>query len=143
MDLGWQLRIRCTYQELPVKVCMDDSCQEIVVGTQSQTVAGHIDDYSGLSHRLTVHLEHKLPEHTVQNELGDIIQDRVITIESFEIDGLDFTPILYRRARYQHDHNGYGPLENSPLVGSMGWNGVVTLDFSSPIYVWLIRHETD
>lgn len=121
---------------------MDDHCQESLVSTQGHTFTGVLDD-SVAAHRLIVHLEHKSPRHTVCDSLGEIVQDRCITLESLQIDCLDLTPAFRATAQYYHNHNGQQPDQVSPLLEFMGWNGRVIFDFTSPIYIWLLKHELD
>lgn len=142
MQLLWQLQAKCSAEQLPLRVCMDDQCQELLVDSKGQTFSGFLDDARHL-HRLDIYLEHKSPKHTVVDDHGQIIQDRCITLQSLKIDCLDFTPVLYKTAQYHHNHNGQQPEQTSCLQEFMGWNGRVTFDFTSPIYLWLLRHEFD
>jgi hypothetical protein len=40
---------------------------------------------------------------------------------------------------YEHNANGTGPLVQDKFYGEMGCNGTVTLEFSSPTYLWLLE----
>jgi len=83
----------------------------------------------------------KLPEHTQLAANGrDIVSDRMIQIDSFCFDGIDITACLYDLGSYWHDFNGTADLVQDKFYGSMGCNGDLIFDFSTPIYPWILEN---
>ena len=100
-------------------------------------VSQEIDDDEG-NHMLEFELFGKLPEHTKIDESGEILQDAMLKISNIQFDNISVEQII--SPEYHHDFNG----TQSPLVdeffGSMGCNGTVRLQFSTPIYLWLLEN---
>jgi hypothetical protein len=91
-------------------------------------------------HQLRVVLKNKLPEHTTIDADGNITQDAVINVGSFEFDEIDVNQVVQEQAVYHHNFNGSAADVQDKFFGSMGCNGTVNLKFSTPIYLWLLEH---
>jgi hypothetical protein len=91
-------------------------------------------------HVLEFVFKNKLPSHTIVNESGEFIQDPVITIQNFEIDGIECDNVIHQIAQYHHDFNGTADATVQPFYGIMGCVGRVKVEFSTPIFVWLLEH---
>lgn len=94
----------------------------------------------GQEHVLEIKLSGKLPEYTVLDQQGNILQDRVIEIKNFSIDDEDQQQLFYRLSNYQHSNNEPGEIVVDKFFGVMGCNGTVRLEFETPIYLWLLQH---
>ena len=83
----------------------------------------------------------KLPEHTqlAAND-KDIVSDRLIQIDNFCFDGTDVTPYLYKFSSYYHDFNGTADPVQDKFYGSMGCNGDLLINFSTPVYPWILEN---
>ena len=90
-------------------------------------------------HELSIEMYGKLPEHTKISESGDIVEDSLLLINNIEIDGIGFDQLAHEWVEYRHDFNG----TQSPIVdkffGAIGCNGLATLKFTTPIYLWLLE----
>ena len=104
------------------------------------TVSHDIDDTDLSDHRLVIELTDKTEAHCEVNDNGDIVKDTVVTLHSIMFDDVDITGIMRRVSRYQHDFNGTGQPTEQPLMGTMGCNGTVTFDFTSPVYLWILEN---
>jgi hypothetical protein len=82
----------------------------------------------------------KLPEHTKVDEQGNIVQDAVLKIDGVKFDDIEIDQLLSEQAVYQHDFNGNGPQVQEKFYGAMGCCGRVTLQFESPVYLWLLEN---
>ena len=102
-------------------------------------VSHNIDD-DDAEHELRVVLKNKLPEHTKIDADGNITQDAVINIGSFEFDEIDVDQVVQELTVYTHDFNGSAAETQSKFFGSMGCNGTLSLKFSAPIYLWLLEN---
>jgi hypothetical protein len=100
----------------------------------------HDIDEDDAEHQLRVVLKNKLPEHTTVDADGDITQDAVINIGSFEFEEIDVNQVVQEQAVYHHNFNGSAADVQDKFFGSMGCNGTLSLKFSTPIYIWLLEH---
>jgi len=100
-------------------------------------VSHDIDD-DDANHELRVVLKNKLPEHTKIDADGNITQDAVINISSFEFEEIDVNQVIQDQAEYTHNFNGSAAETQDKFFGSMGCNGTLSLKFSTPIYLWLL-----
>ena len=103
-------------------------------------IAGECDDTEGQAHVLTLALQGKSPEHTVLDQSGSIVSDRVVTISGLRMDDIDIDKILWETSVYEHDFNGTGDRIQDRFFGTMGCNGTVSMCFSSPFYLWLLEN---
>jgi len=104
------------------------------------TVSHDISDTDISAHCLTIQLTNKTEAHCEVNDRGDIVKDTVVTLHSIMFDDVDITDIMRHISRYQHDFNGTGQFTEQPLTGTMGCNGTVTFDFTSPVYLWILEN---
>lgn len=123
----------------------------LTVRFNGQTVAATIAgprtfqfDFSDLGqHTLCIELSNKLPQHTRVNAQGTIVEDRVIELGDFSINGIDITHIVPQCAVYWHNSNQPGDYTADEFYGVMGCNGRVEISFVSPIRNWLIAQGID
>lgn len=91
------------------------------------------------NHSLSFTMKNKRSEHTVINDLGEIVKDARLTITDVNFEGIPLGQILIENAVYQHDFNGTQPLTHTKFFGELGCNGTVVLQFNTPIYLWLLE----
>jgi len=91
-------------------------------------------------HELRLVMKGKTAEHTRINEAGDIISDACLTISRLAFDEIELKQIFVDQATYTHDFNGTGETIEDKFYGTLGCNGVVSLKFSTPMYLWLLEH---
>lgn len=96
------------------------------------------DDES--QHCIEIEMQGKLPEHTVINDTGQILQDRVIELRDFRMDDIPLEHDYIDLMTYQHDFNGTQSSGQHKFYGDMGCNGTVKLEFTTPIYLWILEH---
>lgn len=106
----------------------------------SQEIQHEFPDTDDTKYVLEFQLSGKRPEHTKIDEHGKILEDLLITVDAISLDGIDVQQLIYDHAEYHHDFNGTGDTVNEKFFGTMGCNGRVTLEFSTPIYVWLLEN---
>ena len=104
------------------------------------TVSHDISDTDISKYCLTITLADKTEALCEVNDRGDIVKDTVVTLHSIMFDDVDITDIMRHISRYQHDFNGTGQPTEQPLTGTMGCNGTVTFDFTSPVYLWILEN---
>jgi hypothetical protein len=105
--------------------------------TESTTVLYQDKLTAGTDHQLAIELRHKLPEHTVIDEQGKIIEDSVLLIDSLSIEDVDITEQLSTNQKlFYYEHSG----GRHTLYNTLGVNGKAIINFSSPIYVWMLEN---
>lgn len=116
--------------------------QEIWSGdpSVSQEITHEFPDTDDTQYLLEFHLDGKRPEHTKINDQGDILEDLLITIKDVSLDGIDIQQLVYEHAEYHHDFNGTREPINDQFFGVMGCNGTIKLEFTTPIYMWLLEN---
>lgn len=91
-------------------------------------------------HCLEIDMMGKLPGHTVIDNIGNIVSDRVIKLDNIALDGLELGQLFYDLAEYTHNFNDTQDPITEKFYGIMGCNGTVKLNFSSPVYLWLLEN---
>jgi hypothetical protein len=116
--------------------------QEKIFDTDSLTELAKIHyefvDDNEQQYNLRLVLKNKQPEHTKIDADGNITSDSVIIAQNFELEEIDITHVAHDKMQYQHDFNGSGNTVTEKFYGSMGCNGVASMTFTTPIYIWLL-----
>lgn len=105
----------------------------------AQQVAVDIADDDAV-HSFRLILKGKQPQHTVIDASGQIVSDAMLTITQVALDGIQLGHMFAELAVYTHDFNNTAPMTQGKFYGQMGCNGTVELQFSTPIYLWLLDH---
>lgn len=125
---------------LGVKVCLDDT-----VLLNHQHVTEKIEFWHDIrdddgQHTLSIEIFGKTTDHTKVDEQGNIIRDAVLQISGVTIDGIDVHQLFLDRCKYTHDFNGTQATVIDTFHGAAGCNGIITFEFSTPIYLWLLEN---
>jgi len=64
----------------------------------------------------------------------------VINVNNIKIDGIDITQIVYQLSQYIHDTNGKNTMAVHQFYGDLGCNGKVELNFTAPVYLWMLEN---
>jgi hypothetical protein len=107
--------------------------------TETIQLQHEISDADG-EHELTFELFGKLPEHTKITDTGEIVSDAMLEINNITLDEINIDQIFQSLAIYRHDFNGTQAPADDKFYGSIGCNGIVTLKFTTPIYLWLLEN---
>ena len=128
--------------KLGIQVWVDDLCvhQHSHV-TDPYHVRHEINDDEEKSHQLKIVMTGKTIEHTTLDKDGiTVVKDVVLNIRNISLDGINIDKMVYKFAKYQHDFNGTQPQCSDTFFGSMGCNGLVEFEFTTPGYLWLLEH---
>ena len=132
------LRLTTPGQGIVLDIKLDDHC--IYHGTtQGQEILQHDFEDQG-QHTLSIIMSGKQDLHTVLSEHGEISQDACVYVTEFSLDGIILNDLLPELATYRHDFNGHGIAITDSFYGTMGCNGIMSIEFSSPVYMWLLEH---
>ena len=102
-------------------------------------VAYDFPDESG-EHELRFVMKNKTTLHTQIDATGSIVSDACITISDVAFDEIELGHVFVAVAQYTHDFNGTQPEITEPFFGTIGCNGTVKFEFTSPVYLWLLEH---
>ena len=106
---------------------------------ESQTINLEIPDVDA-EHTLRFVLKNNTDQHTQIDKAGNIVSDAMLTIADLSFDAIKLGHMLSELAVYSHDFNGTGQPTDEKFYGKMGCNGTVSLNFSTPLYLWLLEH---
>jgi hypothetical protein len=106
-----------------------------------QTVTMQIADNDDEQHQLRLIMKNKLPEHTQVDTDGNIIADARLIITDLSFDDIQLGHMFSEQAEYRHDRNGTAQeTVVDKFYREMGCNGTVSLEFATPVYLWLLEH---
>ena len=125
--------------DLNVELLVDNQSfynNKVIPGTHSLE---HIVDLDDGNHTFSIVLSGKNTEHTKVNETGQIISDVLIEATNVCFDDINIDQLISEQAVYTHNNNDTAELTEHKFYGPMGCNGTVTLNFTSPFYLWLLE----
>lgn len=125
---------------LKFEIVLDDqSVFTLLPVDQPRTVEFDIPDDEG-SHQLRLCMSGKTKYHTKLDASGNIIKDAQLKISAVAFDDISISDLLPQVAVYHHDFNGTGKPTQDPFYETMGCNGHVNIEFSTPVYLWLLEN---
>lgn len=95
-----------------------------------------ISDEDG-EHELQIVMSGKTQDHTIVDDHGNIIKDAVLSV-AFNVDNVNVDQLFQNQAVYTHDFNGTQSEIKDTFHGLMGCNGVLSLKFISPLFLWVL-----
>ena len=104
-----------------------------------QAISMEIADEDG-DHELRLVLKNKTDKHTQIDESGNIVSDATLTVTDIAFDEIKLGHMATELAVYTHDFNGTQDTTQDKFYGEMGCNGTVSLQFATPVYLWLLEH---
>ena len=107
--------------------------------TEPQTVSYEFSDCDA-DHELRFVMKNKTVDHTKVDESGVIVKDACLVISDLAFDEIALGHMVTEKTEYTHDFNGTGSLIQDKFFGKMGCNGVVSLKFTTPVYLWLLEN---
>jgi hypothetical protein len=126
-----------TSSRLGVAIWIDNQCVFQTPHVREPIHYEHVivDEYS--EHELQIVMSGKTDEHTVVDDHGNIVKDAVLSV-SFNVDDSNFDQLFQGRAVYTHNFNGTQNEIEDTFHGLMGCNGVLSLKFTSPLFLWVM-----
>jgi hypothetical protein len=105
-----------------------------------QTIKILFDDDDDSDHVLEFIMSGKTIEHTKINAMETVTHDVLMHISDIHFESMDVTQIIFEQSQYHHDFNGTRLPVIDKFYGHMGCNGTVRLEFTTPIYLWLLEN---
>ena len=135
-----QFTAQADHPDFILKIYLDDVLvRTIEHNTQPEIIEILVDDDTECDHVLAVELLGKTWAHTEIDAAGKIVKDSLVHLSDFSIDDIAIDQLVWENARYLHDHNQTGEAAIHDYFGHMGCNGRVELEFSTPVYLWLLE----
>jgi hypothetical protein len=123
-----------------VEVWIGSQCiLDLAQCTETHAVDHDVDDTVEQQHVVKIVLKNKTAEHTRVDDQGTIVSDSVLEIKNFTIDDINVDQVVREQAVYCHNFNGTGIKTTDPFYNTVGCNGTVALEFSTPVYLWLLE----
>ena len=91
-------------------------------------------------HQLRFVMKNKTHDHTTIDTDGNILTDCRICINNLNFNEIQLGQIFIEKSVYEHNFNGTADTVQDKFYGEMGCNGTVTLEFTTPIYLWLLEN---
>lgn len=135
----FSFQYRATGPGLTISLLLDG--REILkesVSCELKSFSCNLPEDSG-QHVLEIQMSGKTALHTVIDSQGKILSDTVLIIDQIKFDGVHLGQTFTEKSSYTHDFNGNGPVTVEKFYHDMGCNGVVRLEFFTPIYLWLLE----
>jgi hypothetical protein len=110
-----------------------------VIGTGTHHVIYEFDE-AKQNHEFLIVLKNKTDEHTTVDEQGNIIKDALIQIHNICLDEIKIDQLVWEKSEYLHRGNGSYESRPHKFYGNLGCNGTVLLEFSTPVYLWLLEN---
>ena len=86
-------------------------------------------------------LQGKTKRDTRVDDQGNILEDVLISVSDVMLDGVRIDQLFQQHARYWHRYNrDTGDMEAHVFYGSMGCNGELVFEFTTPAYLWLLEN---
>ncbi len=125
---------------LGVEIWLDDAVLLSNSHVQEKITFSHdIPDDDG-EHELRIVMLGKTSEHTKIDEAGNIVKDATLQISNVVIDDIDVNQLFLEKCVYTHNFNGTQPEIADTFHGVAGCNGIISFEFSTPIYLWLLEN---
>ena len=86
-------------------------------------------------HMIEVILTNKDGRRDTIVEDGKIVKDMLLVVDSILLDEIDLGYLITSKSSYDTDDG-----LNHENMTHLGWNGSWKMNFSSPIYMWLLEH---
>ena len=142
--LHFKIGISGTYWDKRPQYSILINDREVVAKTeisQESDVVDYVEFTAEIAegqNQLQIRLENKTDSDTVQNEdCTAIIKDLLLNIHSVDIDEITLGNLVHTKSNFVGNDPARPVLTDCV---NMGWNGVWTLKFTSPFYIWLLEN---
>lgn len=135
------LRARASGPGLTLQIKLNDHTQFYKELTDHfEEISIPVDNSKESTQTIEIAMTGKLPDHTVLDSSGKILEDRLIEVQDVALDGIKLGELFFNRSIYSHDYNGSRTLSDNKFFGYMGCNGYVRFEFTTPIFMWLLEN---
>ena len=140
-NCSMSLVAQATGDDLHLVVKLDNQIKfSKILSTLPETIEFDFADESDDIHVMEIILAGKKHDHTVIDNTGSILSDRIVEISKVSLDKIQLGQLFLDKTRYTHDFNGTAEEIQDQFFGAMGCNGSVRFEFTSPVYLWLLEN---
>lgn len=133
--------VQSTGKPLDLEIKLDSQTVfNSTIGGEKISVKIEINDDEEKTYPLEFILKNKTPEHTTVDDNGNILEDSQLIFSDIEVDEINIEKLFWFQAEYTHDFNGNGEKTTENFYESMGCNGTVKINITTPIYLWLLEN---
>jgi len=123
-----------------LQILLDDAVMFNKNITAEETVSFDFDEDDG-KHTLKFLISDKNDTHVVRDADGNVLDSTELSITNMKFDEIDISNIIMvSPLEYRHNYNGNGEETVDKFYGTAGCNGEITLNFSTPIYLWILEN---
>ena len=126
--------------ELGFEAWLDNRCLLNLDWVKESVYFRHDFEDNDAEHCLRFVLKNKQTEHTTVDDQGEIVKDARLSVTELAFDEIELKYMLSELAVYTHDFNGTADVKQDRFYNELGCNGTVSLNFNTPIYLWLLEH---
>ena len=90
-------------------------------------------------HELKFVMTGKTGADTKIDDQGNIVKDACLTVTNVTFEEIELNQLFADNAVYTHDFNGSQAKTQGKFYGTMGCNGTVSLEYATPVYLWLLE----
>ena len=100
-----------------------------------------VPDVEDAEYKLELTISGKTNSHTVLDNDNNIVSSTELVFSNFQVDDIDINSIVLTNSLpYTHDFNGTGETVTEQFYDTAGCNGTITLEFTTPFYLWLLEN---
>ena len=141
IELGFVANETCPEIQLDVEV-NQTKISTIGFSTELQQVSYELPD-DPKEHELKITMFGKKSWHTAINQNGELVRDVICNLSYIRFNQIDVTDTFCagKQECYLHKFNNKKKEDAiDTFWGLIGCNGIITLNFSTPIFIWLLEH---
>lgn len=142
-----QVDLEFSFSEKTKHIFIEVACDNRHINTFSLGETSNITFFvenskDTINHKIYIKLFGKSENDTIVDEFGKIISDKFAILTRISFDSIDVTE-LYTNGHqcYKHSHNNTTKTLEDEFYGFMGCNGIVTIDFYTPIHKWFLENS--
>ena len=108
--------------------------------TAEETVSFDFDE-DEKEHQLRFLISGKNDSHIIRDDAGNVVDSTELSITDLSFDEININNIIMvSPLEYKHNFNGNDAETVDKFYNIAGCNGEITLNFTTPIYLWLLEN---
>jgi|LakMenE01Jun11ns_1017448.scaffolds.fasta_scaffold8904586_1 hypothetical protein len=126
-----------TSSGLALSIWLDDQCVFQTQHVREPIRYNQVVNDDPGKHELKIVMSGKTQNDTFIDDHGNIVKDALLNI-AFSVDNINFDEVFQKNAVYTHNFNGAQNEIVDTFHGLMGCNGVLSLKFTTPLFIWVL-----
>jgi hypothetical protein len=126
--------------QLGLEIRLDNTVIFSSAHVQEEINFNHLLNDDDGDHKLEFVMKNKGVTDTTIDADGNIVKDARLIVSNLAFDDIKLNQIFIEKAVYTHNFNGTGEEIKDKFYGELGCNGIVSLEFTTPVYLWLLEN---